>query len=119
MVEQLRDTGRIRLNGKPDEWTDWAKQFDNVYREIKVALDKPGHDVATNYGAELIWKRNGADHYCHTLLYCLVGLEKYGTAGATFIKRDDTFHAPLASRVNNTIPARRILGKKYTDATFS
>lgn len=113
MVEQLRDTGRIRLNGIPDEWTDWAKHFDNVYREIKVALDKPGKDVATNYGAELIWKRNGADHYCHTLLYCLIGLEKYGTDGAKFIKLNDKFmNIPLASRANNIIPARRVLGKR-------
>jgi len=112
MVEQLRDTGRIRLNGKPEEWTDWAAHFDNVYREIKVALDKPGHDVATNYGAELIWKRNGADHYCHTLLYALVGLEKYGVAGATFIKRDGQVRFPMASRADNTISPRRVLGKK-------
>lgn len=112
MVEQLRDIGRIRLNGQAEEWTDWASHFDNVYREIKVALDKPGKDVATNYGAELIWKRNGADHYCHTLLYCLVGLDKYGMANATFIKRDDSFGIPIASRMNNTIPARKVLGKK-------
>ncbi len=83
-----------------------------MYREVKVAINRPGHDVATNYGAELIWKRNGADHFCHTLLYCLVGLEKYGVAQASFIKRDNTFHAPLGSRMNNTIPARRVLGKK-------
>lgn len=115
MVEQLRDTGRIRLNGKPEEWKDWAMQFDNVYREIKVALDKPGKDLATNYGAELIWKRNGPDHFCHTLLYCLVGLEKYGSTSAQFIKKNDKFmNIPMASRVNNTIPARRVLGKKIT-----
>jgi hypothetical protein len=111
MVEQLRDTGRIRLNGTVEEWKEWASQFDNVYREVKVALDKPGHDVATNYGAELIWKRNGADHYCHTLLYCLVGIDRYGSTGATFIRKDET-HFPMGSRVNNTIPARRIMGKK-------
>lgn len=113
MVEQLRDIGRIRLNGKPEDWKDWASQFDNVYREIKVALDKPGKDVATNYGAELIWKRNGADHYCHTLLYCLVGLDRYGTAGAQFIKKSDGFmNIPVGSKINNAIPARRIMGKK-------
>lgn len=112
MVEQLRDVGRIRLNGNPEEWAEWAQQFDNVYREIKVALDKPGKDVATNYGAELIWKRNGPDHFCHTLLYCLVGLERYGSPQATFIKKDDRLGIPMASRVNNTISARRALGKK-------
>ncbi len=112
MVEQLRDTGRIRLNGNPEEWEEWAKHFDNVYRELKVALDKPGKDVATNYGAELIWKRNGADHFCHTLLYCLVGLDKYGSDGAQFIKRNDSVRFPMASRANNVIPARRVLGKR-------
>ncbi len=113
MVEQLRDTGRIRLNGSLEDWKPWAEQFDNVYREIKVALDKPGKDVATNYGAELIWKRNGPDHYCHTLLYCLVGLDKYGSDGAKFIKRDDNFmNIPTASRMDNSITARRVLGKK-------
>lgn len=112
MVEQLRDTGRIRLNGKVEEWTDWAEHFDNVYREIKVALDKPGKDVATNYGAELIWKRNGPDHYCHTLLYALVGLEKFGLSTATFLKRDDNQRFPVGSKVNNAIPARRVMGKK-------
>lgn len=117
MVEQLRDTGRIRLNGKPEEWTDWASHFDNVYREVKVALNKPGKDVATNYGAELIWKRNGPDHFCHTLLYALVGLEKYGSANAQFIKKDQV-HFPLASRTDNTISARRIIGKKYDDVNF-
>src|ERR1700734_562274 len=112
MVEQLRDTGRIRLNGKSEEWIDWARQFDNVYREIKTALDKPGKDVATNYGVELIWKRNGPDHYCHTLLFCLTGLEKFGIADAQFIKKSDTVRFPIASRPDNTVPVRRVLGKK-------
>lgn len=112
MVEQLRDIGRIRLNGKPEEWEDWAKQFDNVYREVKTALDKPGKDNATLYGIELIWKRNGPDHYCHTLLYCLVGLERFGVEQAKFIKRDDTNRFPIGSTTTNVIPARRAIGKR-------
>lgn len=112
MVEQLRDIGRIRLSGEVEEWIDWASHFDNVYREIKTVMEKPGKDVATNYGVELIWKRNGPDHYCHTLLYCLVGMEKFGNSSGTFIKRSDSVRFPVASRVNNTIPARRALGKR-------
>lgn len=112
MVEQLRDTGRIPFMGQVDEWEPWAAHFDNVYREIKTSLDKPGKDVATNYGVELIWKRNGADHYCHTLLYCLVGLERFGNATATFIHKDDGNRLPIASRTDNSMPARRIMGKK-------
>lgn len=112
MVEQLRDTGRIHLNGKPEEWIEWASQFDNVYREVKTTMEKPGKDIATNYGVELIWKRNGPDHYCHTLLYCLVGMDKFANATGSFIRREDTVRFPTASRADNTMPARRVLGKK-------
>ncbi len=30
MVEQLRDVGRIRLNGKVEEWKEFASHFDNI-----------------------------------------------------------------------------------------
>lgn len=112
MVEQLRDTGRIRLNGKSEEWEEWASHFDNVYREIKTVMEKPGKDIATNYGVELIWKRNGADHYCHTLLYCLVGLDKFANASGVFIKKDDVVHFPVGSRLNNTIAGKRFINKR-------
>lgn len=112
MVEQLRDTGRIRLNGKPEEWQEWAEQFDNVYREVKTVMEKPGKDTATNYGVELIWKRNGPDHYCHTLLYCLVGMDKFANATGEFIKRSDSYRFPVGTKQDNTISARRVLGKQ-------
>lgn len=86
MVEQLRDTGRIVLNGTIEDWEPWAKHFDAVYREIKVAKNTPGKDVASSYGVELIWKRNGADHYCHTLLYALVGMDRFGEEAAIILK---------------------------------
>lgn len=118
MVEQLRELGRIHLNGSVEDWEPWASHFDNVYREIKVAIDKPGHDVATNYGAELIWKRNGPDHFCHTALYCLVGLDRFGNETATFIRKNDVVTFPIGTRTNNTISARRLLGKQITLANF-
>lgn len=105
MVEQLRDIGRIRLNGTTEDWEPWATHFNNVYREIKVAKDSPGRDPATNYGVELIWKRNGPDHYCHTLLYAMVGMDKYGQDAAQFVKRDGGFlkNVPKAVDVNGVI----------------
>lgn len=104
MVEQLRDIGRIRFNGTLEDWEPWAKQFDNVYREIKTSLDKPGKDVATNYGAELIWKRTGPDHYCHTLLYALVGLDRWGVDDATFIPKGNVLKGiPQAVEASNGV----------------
>jgi hypothetical protein len=64
MIEQLRDVGRIPLNGNQDEWQDFADQFDNVYRELVTSRELPGKDVASNYGVEFVWKRSGADHHC-------------------------------------------------------
>lgn len=78
VVEQLRDTGRIRLNGTKDEWADFASQFGNIYREKVTTNDTKGKDDRGLYGNEYVWKRNGPDHYVHALLYAIVGLQRYG-----------------------------------------
>lgn len=78
MVEQLRDIGRIRLNGTKDEWSEFASHFGNIYREKLVTNETKGKDNRELYGNEYVWKRNGADHYCHALLYAIVGLQRYG-----------------------------------------
>lgn len=110
MVEQLRDLGRIRLNGSIEDWQPWAEQFNNVYREIKVSKDAPGKDVATNYGAEIIWKRNNPDHFCHTLLYCLVGMDKFGHIDATFVRKVNGQRFPIASDTPNLAFIRKAQG---------
>lgn len=78
MVEQLRDTGRIRLNGTKDEWKDFASHFGNIYREKIVTKETKDKDNRELYGNEYVWKRNGPDHYVHALLYAIVGLQRYG-----------------------------------------
>lgn len=88
MVEQLRDVGRIRLNGSQEDWKDFAEHFDNIYR-VKIE---------TNYGVEYRWERNGADHWVHSLCYALVGLDAKGTQLAT-IGGNDIFAGMATSRV--------------------
>ena len=88
VVEQLRDTGRIRLNGTKDEWAEFASMFGNMYREKIVQKETPEKDNKELYGAEYVWKRNGADHYCHALLYAIVGLQKYGGEMAKVVGND-------------------------------
>jgi hypothetical protein len=78
VVEQLRDTGRIRLNGTKEEWAEFASQFDNIYREKLVSKETREKDNKELYGAEYVWKRNGHDDYVHALLYAIVGLQRYG-----------------------------------------
>lgn len=91
MVEQLRDLGRIPLNGSIEDWTPWAQQFDNVFRTVKE----------TPFGNEYVWERNGPDHFCHTLLYAMVGMDRFGEAAATIIKLHDA-SMPKFRRVGRT-----------------
>ncbi len=85
MVEQLRDIGRVRLNGTRDEWAEFAAQFGNLYREKIATKDTKDKDDHSLYGDEYVWKRNGPDHYCHALLYAMVGLQRYGGELATIV----------------------------------
>lgn len=111
MVEQIRDIGRVRLNGTKEDWLPWAQQFDNVYREVKVVKNNPGKDVSTLYGVELIWKRNGPDHFCHTLLYCMVGMSKYAVSLAQIITKEErAAPAPkVASEEDGSIQGSRFI----------
>ncbi len=78
MVEQLRDIGRYRFNGTPEEWREFALMFGNIYREKIEVKEQIGKDDRSLYGAEYVWKRNGPDHFAHALLYGSVGMQRYG-----------------------------------------
>jgi hypothetical protein len=88
VVEQMRDTGRIRLNGTKEEWSEFAKHFGNMYRERLSTKETPEKDNKELYGAEYVWKRNGPDHFAHAYLYGLVALQKYGGELAKIVGDD-------------------------------
>lgn len=88
VVEQLRDIGRIRINGTREEWKDFASHFGYLYREEMMVKEMRGKDDKSLYGAEYVWKRNGPDHFCHALLYAIVGLQRYGGDPAKIIGAD-------------------------------
>jgi hypothetical protein len=91
-VEQMRDVGRIRINGTPEEWREWACHFDNIYRTMKE----------TPLGAEYVWERNGPDHWVHSLVYTLVGLDKYATSLATIVAPSFDGDMPQGRIFDNT-----------------
>lgn len=104
VVEQLRDIGRVRLNGTPEEWGDFASMFGNMYREKILVKDTPDKDDRSLYGAEYVWKRNGPDHYCHALLYAIVGLQKYGGELAKIVGVDSWQGTPKGRIVDAQSP---------------
>jgi len=85
LIEQMRDTGRIRLKGTPEDWEEWASHFGYVYREQVKTKEMKDKDDKSLYGPEYVWKRNGPDHFLHTLVYAYVGLQRYGGGDAAII----------------------------------
>ncbi len=88
VVEQIRDIGRVRLNGTKDEWAEFASHFGALYREKIIIKEQKGKDNRELYGGEYVWKRNGADHFAHALLYAIVGLQRYGGEMAKILGAD-------------------------------
>ncbi len=92
IVEQMRDPGRFRLHGTREDWNEFALHFGNIYR---VAKETP-------FGVEYSWERNGPDHFVHTLLYGLVGLDKFSEASATIIGLDHFADLPVGRIFDNS-----------------
>lgn len=109
VVEQLRDTGRLRLNGTKDEWAEFASHFGNMYREKIAVKETPEKDNKQLYGAEYVWKRNGADHFAHALLYGIVGLQKYGGELAKIVDGNDIWAAVGRGRIIDPQPIETII----------
>jgi hypothetical protein len=85
IVEQMREIGRITLNGTKDEWAEFASHFGYIYREKLLVKETRGKDNRELYGAEYVWKRKGPDHYVHALLYAIVGMQRFGQGEAKVV----------------------------------
>lgn len=109
MVEQLRDVGRIPLNGTKEEWQEFADHFGYIYREKVIVKETPGKDDRSLYGNEYVWKRKGPDHYCHALLYAIVGLQRYGGEAAKILGDSATDGMPVG-RIAEVGPEQTIVG---------
>lgn len=115
LVEQIRDIGRIRLNGTKEEWAEFASHFGNIYREKLLVKETREKDNKELYGAEYVWKRNGPDHFAHALLYAIVGLQRYGGDLAKIVG-DDPLGIPSA-RFPNVAPAQDVQTVIRADST--
>lgn len=112
IVEQLRDVGRITLNGTPDEWAEFASMFGNIYREKIETKETKGKDDRKLYGNEYVWKRNGPDHFVHALLYAIVGLQRYGGGEAKVVGDNpvDMLKAGMVAKVGTADNQAQIVG---------
>lgn len=70
-IDQLNDT-RLTINGTVEDWQPFFNHCLNVYR-VQEIID-PDEPV---YGWRWVWKRKGPDHWFLSLIYALVGMDKY------------------------------------------
>ena len=82
LVGELKEGGRVKLNGTPQEFSEYADHFASMYREKIVVKEAKDKDDRSLYGAEYVWKRRGADHWAHCTVYARVGMEKFGQSMA-------------------------------------
>ena len=115
VVEQLRDTGRIRINGIKEEWHEFASMFGNMYREKLVVKESREKDNKDLYGAEYVWKRSGPDHFCHALLYAMVGMQCYGDEMAKIIGSQDMFTGIPKGRI---VPEQQVQTIIHSDGSY-
>lgn len=82
-VDQLNEQ-RIQFNGSKEDWTPFFEHCMNVYRVKEVS----GDENDPQYGWRWVWKRKGPDHWFMSMIYALVGMDKYKEDQATIIGYD-------------------------------
>ena len=85
-VDQLNEQ-RILFNGTKEDWQPFFEHCMNVYRIKEIT----GEENDPQYGWRWVWKRKGADHWFMSMIYALVGLDRFGGEETQIIKAKDKF----------------------------
>jgi hypothetical protein len=104
-VDQINEQ-RITFNGSKEDWQPFFEHCMNIYRIKEIT----GEENDPQYGWRWVWKRKGPDHWFMSMIYALVGLDKYAEDLAQIISKKPQFEA-LPAMYDNT-PARFIRGEK-------
>lgn len=103
-VDQLNEQ-RILFNGTKEDWMPFFEHCLNIYRIKEIT----GEENDPQYGWRWVWKRKGPDHWFMSMIYALVGMDKYGEDLATIVKKDE-FMAGVKQGYAEGQPARIIRG---------
>jgi len=97
-VDQLNEQ-RIMFNGSSEDWQPFFEHCLNVYR-VKEISGKDENDP--QYGWRWVWKRKGADHWFMSLIYALVGMDKFSEDLAQIINKKDNFMEGVETASSST-----------------
>jgi len=72
IVDQINEQ-RLTFNGTKEDWQDFFGHCLNIYRIKEIT----GEENDPQYGWRWVWKRKGPDHWFMSLVYAMVGMDKY------------------------------------------
>lgn len=103
-VDQINEA-RLVINGSVEDWQPFFNHCLNIYR-VKEIVDQN----EPIYGWRWVWKRKGADHWFMSLIYALVGMDKYAEDLATIISKNNKFMSGVqtGSNIDGTISSSRV-----------
>lgn len=104
VVDQLNEGGRITFNGSINDWQPVFDHILNIYRSREITDENE-----PTYGWRWIWKRKGPDHYFFSMVYALIGMDKYAEDLATVIKHDSF----LKGLETGSDPQGKIKGRRF------
>jgi len=107
VIDYLSD-GRIKFQMNPYSLGEFISHWKNMYKMVvEDAIGVP----------KFVWEANGADHFCHSLNYFLIGLKRFSEQhGAVLKDKTRLFHGePSFEVTNNTMPGKPIFAKEERD----
>jgi len=111
LVDQINET-RITFNGTLEDWQPFFNHCLNIYR-VKEIQGQDENDP--QYGWRWVWKRKSHDHYFMSLVYAIVGLNRFGEDLAMVIPKNNKFMSGVetASSVDGSIRGERFIPKRF------
>lgn len=104
IVDQIKEQ-RIAFNGTREDWQPFFEHAKNIYR-VKEIQGKDENDP--QYGWRWVWKRKGPDHWFMSMLYGLVGMDRFAESLATIVGKDNFMKGiQTGSDINGIITAKR------------
>ncbi len=98
VVDQIREQ-RLTFNGTQEDWQPFFTHSMNIYR-VKEIQGQDENDP--QYGWRWVWKRKGPDHWFMSMIYALVGLDKFGEDAAIIINNKGFMSGIPTGRIFNT-----------------
>lgn len=105
-VDQINEQ-RILFNGAKEDWQPFFEHCLNIYRIKEIT----GEENDPQYGWRWVWKRKGPDHWFMSMIYALVGLDRFAQDLAQVIHKRSAFgNIPRAGNFTITTPDTTYLG---------